>query len=241
MENSEFNLKNIAFCIATSIFAAFGLRFFFEKQWPYTSAQSVENYVMLLILGGAVLFYRKKIRFVDGMPGIHAEAVVNIAAVCIGALFFLKFSQRQSTVFYIDNGTNSEMLVQVSSAGKFKVASKNFQKIDVQLGKHLIQYGQKTDTINFTEEGNWIFNIDTQSTYLQANRYYQDLKSKTKALNDSTFAKPREKALELVKEAFFKSEANFIFHVPKNLEGDMRGTFSRKILLRLGVDKIPLD
>jgi hypothetical protein len=85
----------------------------------------------------------------------------------------------------------------------------------------------KNETLNITSEGNWIYNVDTANTYIATSIEY-----------GTSSASPSDKMpeMKMVKELFFKSDADYIFDSPESIKVKGNNKVTKTVLFRRNSD-----
>lgn len=139
--------------------------------------------------------------------------VILILATIVGS-FAVFYTNK--TDFYIDNGSNKSITVDIKDEGQVTIAPHSFVKKSVVKGINEVMYNNTKRTFDLKTHGKWIWNIDTLNTYVKSSityssetKLYKDKSSISKEENDNDW--------KIISDEFFKADVDYMFEAPKSI------------------------
>jgi hypothetical protein len=103
-------------------------------------------------------------------------------------------------------------------------------------GTNDISFDGKSKTINVTDKGKWLFNIDSINTYILASvNYSNEVELYKNGQIDSTKLQSQE--LKFIKGELINVETDYFFKAPESItvsKNDTHTSVARQVLYRLG-------
>jgi|GEM_PF-7004181 len=187
--------------------------------------------ICILVVAGSFHTYRKKRKeqyIIDGleqpMPDwirSHNQTIIlSVVTLLSGLVMFLS----NKTDVYLDNGSDKEINIKVSHYGPVKLAAHQFEKISVVKKDVEFEYNDKKKKFHIDGEGEWIWNIDTQYTYIRTSVTY----SSTQVFRRNGSEVPAEESpdVDVLKDEFFNAHVDYMFETPETINVDKNSAVS---------------
>jgi hypothetical protein len=177
-----------------------------------------------IALGVGFWFIRRQKAFYEGgngLPGwLESANLYLILGTILGSAMV---SSSNRAELYIDNATDKAVTIKIKDETDFTVEPMQFKHISVGAIPQQMDINGKNETLNITSEGNWIYNVDTANTYIATSIEY-----------GTSSASPSDKMpeMKMVKELFFKSDADYIFDSPESIKVKGNNKVTKTVLFR---------
>jgi hypothetical protein len=227
-------------CILPSYLFGVGLTYFFR----HIDGRLQFFLTALVILGCMYLITKLRQPYLtdngdtDEMPFfLHGSMYFFLIFSSFGGLFWSYMAFKADVMF--DNGRNAPIVI---SAGPYEaevIAAKSNRGMILPVSLNQIMIDGKPKTIDITEKGTWIFNIDKLNTYIEGTVQYgvpNTIKPEKMELPGIV----PEPAVTLINDEFFRTKADILFEAPDSLKvkrSEAAKQLSKVVLYRVNVDK----
>ena len=142
------------------------------------------------------------------------------------------------TSFYIDNGSDKDIVVTVKHNGTFTIKSNEYKELSISMGKTEVEYNGIKKIFDINARGQWVWNIDNWNRYRRDYIAY----SSVEHLEDASTLPEVE---ETIQKELFMTHVDYMFQPPTQItvEGDALGNerVLKTVLYRSGNVFIPID
>jgi len=201
----------------------------------------LNSVIYLGLTVGAIYFIyqkRKKLTaegFGDDLPDyLHQSSYIYVVIAAIIGNFLSASSYR--TTLVIDNGRDTAVEVSIKSEETLNIAPHSYATTSLATGPNEISFDGKSKTIEVTDKGKWLFNIDSINTYILTSvNYSNEVELFKNGQIDSTKLQSQE--LKFIKGELINVETDYFFKAPESItvnKNDSPASVSRQVLYRLG-------
>lgn len=230
----------LALLFAAALMPAALLTMLLLKLFPHISLIVLILVNMPIIVGGTVLFTRKRIAYYHRIEApelipswIKNKGLIVLAVIGTFAGSGIMFSSNKADL-YVDNGTTHSIKFKLKYGGSFEIPAHSFTKKQVVIGSdNEISYDGKTKPLAINAKGDWVLNVDTQNMYVRTSVVY---KSKSIFSKDNDRESESMPDFTLVKDEFFNAGTDYVFDAPETIREDRHSSskaVTKTVLLRI--------